>query len=123
MAEFDLKKALAGNPVRTHCGEVATDLYYFKGVHHGANVAAIINGQLIKFYPNGVSVCNKYTLITQPTKRTGWINLFQPSCDGHQPMCTVVFKTHAEAIDAISKAKRSGQPFLAGPIKVEWEEE
>lgn len=78
---FDLKRALAGDPVVTRDGREVYGIHVYAGAHYGRVVAQIkgTNSPSL-FYP-----CGSYTnggesindLMMTPKTRTVWVNLYE----------------------------------------------
>ena len=81
MEKFDLKRALAGEPVVTRDGREVTEIHFFETCTKGYAVIAIIEGEKFGFTNNGYYLNNSaehiLDLFMKPKVVECWFNVYE----------------------------------------------
>lgn len=124
MKEFNLERALAGDPVITRGERGATQIHKFDVGIDGIDtskycVVAVVNGKLLTFnssggyYDDGQQDDNDLFMGT--VKKTGWINIYNNGMWNSN-------KIHDSKADALSFAESQTMSVLIDTIMIEWEQ-
>lgn len=79
MKEFNLDRALAGEPVVTRNGKCVSEIHHFLTATPEHQVAAIIEGDLFSFHCSGrflSSEADEMDLFMAPVKKQEWANIY-----------------------------------------------
>lgn len=125
MKPFNLELAKAGHPVCTRDGRDARIICFDRKdtkypiiilVNKGKEevvVSCNLDGQINN------SNFNDYDLFMKPTKKEGWINIYEDKLFGTQGKCGCIYESKEEAIKNYDKCTHD--EYIA-TIKIEWEE-
>lgn len=121
MKPFNLADALAGKPVMSREGRKVVRIFYAEEACENSQVICVFEtGAVFPYYKDGTytNSSSVHELVMAPTKKEGWINLYQASF-GRVPGDTI----HSSEEDAINSAKKyDREPHEFVTIKIEWEE-
>jgi hypothetical protein len=109
MEQFNLERALAGEPVCTRNGIEVTQLTYFKEAREQYNLVGLMDGVVCTWNEKGTSIFGHETssdLFMKPKENAIWVNVYKRK-DGALVVGAFPFKSEAEA-----KEKSLGSNYI-----------
>lgn len=123
MKEFNLDRALAGEPVVTRNGKCVSEIHHFLTATPEHQVAAIIEGDLFSFHCSGrflSSEADEMDLFMGPVKKQEWYNVYS-----HVNSITMPYSLGSGAYpseDAAKQAAEGADNYIKSVLIREWEE-
>ena len=117
---FNLEQALAGAPVVTRNGRPIVELKYLQTSSKLAVVRKEPDDKLISYFVPcdgklGATIDYTTDLFMAPTKKEGWVNIYNPSSKNLNGVSGFAYNSREEAV-----ANRGSGCITT--IKIEWEE-